>query len=413
MKLTGVKIEGIRKIRFAELNFDGQHLVEVRGKNGAGKSTVIDSILWMFEGSRSIPSNAITHGCEKGKIIGTVGDYTIQRDVKADGSSTVTVKGPEGKVAKAQEFLDQMSGQFLDPEWFARLSSADKRKTVMKYLGIDFTNIDTRIKAAEENRTIIGREYRALGEIPKEPEEVKEVSVTALLEDLKKINDHNKEQDEIVEKIKDRVKIMRDLFLSELRDAELSLDGIHCVVEGFDAEFENCRSEIKALGTPDFKPTDEITAKINNAEEINHKARAYADYLEKKRKIEEKKAEYDKATETVEALRKEKDDMVKTAKIPVKGLSLSETGLIFNGASDSNWSDSESLKIAILLAVAWSGKVRAVYVRRGEAFDANSLKKLRDYAEKLDFQIIVEIVDDSYSKEGDGVIQICEGEILK
>lgn len=412
MKLTGVKIEGIRKIKFAELDFDGQHLVELRGKNGAGKSTVIDSILWMFEGSSGIPTNAITHGFDKGRIIGTVGDFTIQRDVKADGTSTVTVKGPEGKVAKAQEFLDTLAGQFLDPEWFARLPSAEKRKTVMKYLGIDFTNIDARIKAAEENRTIIGREHRALGTIPPEPEKVDEVSVSELLEELRKTNEYNKTQDELQEKIEDAIDSLKNAARNAIEGKTLE-EVRHVIFDFLPSFYESRKAEIESLGTPDFKPTDEITAKITNAEEINRKARAYAEYLEKKRKIEEKKDEYDRATETVESLRKEKEDMVKNAKIPVKGLSLSDTGLVFNGASDENWSDSESLKIAILLAVAWSGKVKAVYVRRGEAFDNESLNKIRDYAEKMDFQVIVEIVDDSYSKEGDGVIQICEGEILK
>jgi uncharacterized protein YhaN len=412
MKLTGLKIEGIRKIRFAELDFDGKSLVEIRGKNGAGKSTVIDSILWMFQGTKAIPPNAVTHGMTKGSIIGTVGEYTIQRDIKGDGTSTVTVKGPEGKIAKAQEFLDQLSGQFLDPEWFARLPGTEMRKVVMKYLGIDFTDIDKRIKDAEENRTIIGREHKALGAIPNEPEKVAEVSVSELLEELRKVNEHNKTQDELQKKIEDAFDGLKNKARQSIEGG--TMDEIRAVIFDFlPSLYESRKAEIEALGTPDFKPTDEITAKITNAEDINRKARAYADYLEKKRKIEEKKGEYDKATETIEALRKEREDMVKNAKIPVKGLSLSDTGLIFNNTSNENWSDSEALKIAIKLAVAWSGEVKAVYIKRGEAFDTESLKKIKEYADAMDFQVIVEIVDDSYSKDGDGVIQICEGEILK
>lgn len=411
MKLTGLKIEGVRKIKFAELKLEGTHLVEVRGRNQAGKSTIIDSILWLFKGTKAIPVDAVTHGKERGEIVGIVGEYTVRRVIKPDGTSTVTVEGAEGKKPKAQEFLDQISGQFLDPEWFMHLPSADKRKTVMQYAGIDFADIDARIAAAEQNRLIIGREHKALGSIPPEPEKAEDVVITELLEELRKVNEHNKNQDELQDKIEDAFDDMKNTARNAITGNTME-EIRHVIYDYLPSFYESRKAEIEALGTPDFKPTDVITGKIANAEGINAKARTYQAYLDKKKAVEEKKVEYDKATEAIEELRREKSNMVLGAKLPLKGLTITDTGLVFNGVSDENWSDSEGLKIAIKLAVAWSGDVKAVYIKRGEAFDTASLEKIKVFAEELDFQIIVEIVDDSYQKDGDGVIQIDEGVIL-
>lgn len=411
MKLTGLRIEGLRKIKCAELDFDGQHLVEIRGRNQAGKSTVIDSILWLFKGTRAIPKDVVTHGMERGEIIGEVGEYTVRRVVKPDGTSNVTVEGANGKVPKAQEFLDQISGQFLDPEYFMSLSSADKRKVVMQYAGIDFTDIDARIAAAEQNRLLLGRELKSLGTIPPEPENVKEVVITELLEELRTVNEHNKKQDELQTKIEDCIDFLKNAARNAIEGKTLE-EIRHIIFDYLPSFYESRKTEIEALGKPDYKPTDEITGKIANAESINTKARAYQAYLDKKKAVEEKKAEYDKATDAIEEFRREKANMVLGAKLPVKGLTITDTGLVFNGTTDENWSDSEGLKIALKIAVAWSGDIKAVYIKRGEAFDTASLEKIRKFAEELDFQIIVEIVDDSYQKEGDGVIQIDEGVVL-
>jgi DNA repair ATPase RecN len=374
MKLTGLRIEGLRKIKCAELDFDGQHLVEIRGRNQAGKSTVIDSILWLFKGTRAIPKDVVTHGMERGEIIGEVGEYTVRRVVKPDGTSNVTVEGANGKVPKAQEFLDQISGQFLDPEYFMSLSSADKRKVVMQYAGIDFTDIDARIAAAEQNRLLLGRELKSLGTIPPEPENVKEVVITELLEELRTVNEHNKKQDELQTKIEDCIDFLKNAARNAIEGKTLE-EIRHIIFDYLPSFYESRKTEIEALGKPDYKPTDEITGKIANAESINTKARAYQAYLDKKKAVEEKKAEYDKATDAIEEFRREKANMVLGAKLPVKGLTITDTGLVFNGTTDENWSDSEGLKIALKIAVAWSGDIKAVYIKRGEAFDTASLEK--------------------------------------
>lgn len=412
MKLIGLSINGLRKIKAAELDFDGKHLVQIRGENGAGKSTIIDSILYLFKGSKTIPAGVVTHGHDKGTIVGRVDGYTIRRVIDATGKSTLTVEGAEGKVASPQGFLDAIAGQFLDPEWFNGLPSAEKRKVVMKYAGIDFSEIDTKIAVAEQNRLVIGRELKGLGAIPPEPEKAEEVSVSALLAELNKLNEHNTEQAGItrrkVQAFQDMIRAMKDAL-----DRQDTMEEVNsAIAEALPELFREATLEMESIGTPSFHDTSNIEAKIANAESINAKARAYAAYLEKIKAVEAKKAEYDAADAEVAALRKQKDDMVANAKLPMPDLTITDTGLAYKGTTDENWSDSEGMKIAIRLAVAYSGDLKAVYIKRGEAMDSRSLARLKEYAEKEDFQVIVEIVDDSYAKSGDDVLYIEDGVIV-
>lgn len=411
MKLIGLSINGLRKIKAAELDFDGKHLVQIRGENGAGKSTVIDSILYLFKGSKAIPAGVVTHGHDKGTIVGRVDGYTIRRVIDATGKSTLTVEGEGGKVPSPQGFLDAIAGQFLDPEWFNGLPSAEKRKVVMQYAGIDFSEVDTKIAVAEQNRLVIGRELKGLGAIPPEPEKAEEVSVSALLAELNKLNEYNRQQAELADRIGKEIGRLVDDMKASLTGCDL--DGLDRVVHNdLPRIFAAQRAEILSMGQPKYADTADLEAKIANAESINAKARAYAAYLEKKAAVDAKKAEHDAANAEVDALRKQKDDMVANAKLPMPGLSITDTGLAFKGVTDENWSDSEGMKIAIKLAVAYSGELRACYIKRGEALDSRSLARLKEYAEKEDFQVIVEVVDDSYAREGDDVLYIEDGVIV-
>jgi len=416
MKLIGLSIENLRKIKAARLDFDGKHLVQIRGENGAGKSTVIDAIKYLITGSKEIPGDVVTHGESKAKIIGQIDEYTIKRSITTEGKSTLTIENKTGKMGSPQAFLDTISGRFLDPEWFANLSGPEKKKVLMDYLGIDFTEIDKKIAEAEQDRLIAGRELKAIGEaVP--VEKVEEKSLKELLQkkgDIEKFNTEQKDRER---------KIVKDIY--DLRAEMVSILNAGLYKEPSNIEaFENDLSKISKLYKEKFpelkklpKPepdrnTEEIEKEIADLEENNRKARAYQEYLDKKEAIEEKENEYKELDEDVKSLRQEKIDMVEKAELPVNGLSIGDAGLIHNGATDDNWSQSEALKIGILLAVAFSGELKTIYIKRGESMDTQSLGKLKELAEAHGFQIIMEIVDDSYANSGDGIIYLEEGEIV-
>jgi len=198
----------------------------------------------------------------------------------------------------------------------------------------------------------------------------------------------------------------------ELVGKEKETSKIEFKWQAIDKETRQMIQEIKKLPAPEpEKSLEEVDNEIARIEEINKKAHAYQQYLQKKKYREEKQAIYDALDEQVKKLRQEKIDMVNNAKLPIPGLAFTENGLSFQGVTDENWSESESLKIAIMLAHAFSGDLNLVYIKNGNAFDSESMRKIKAYAEKHDMQIIMEVVDDSYAMDDENVIYIEEGEI--
>lgn len=410
MKLIGLTIEGLRKIRAAELDFDGKHLIQVRGKNGAGKSTVLDAIQYLLRGSRSIPPGVVTHDLDKAQIVGRIDDYVIKRTIRASGQSALSIEREDGKVARPQEFLDSISGQFLDPEWFSKLPGPEKRGVLMDCLGIDFSEIDKEIADAEYERLLCGRDLKSLGK-PVSVEKTEAVSLADLMAERKGLIAWNEEQDRIGEALKKEVKITVSNIVSWMEDVD-SIDKLGEALQSSQKEYQWLID--RNLPNPaERKDLSEIEAAIARAEETNEKARRYEQYKETLEKVEEKKKEYEELSRKVEALRGKRISMVKDAKLPVLGLEITDTGLSHRGVNDENWSDSESMKIALMLAVAFSGELKTVYIKRGEALDSESLEKIKAFAEKNDYQVIMEIVDDSYSGDADGVVWIEEGVVLQ
>ena len=193
MKLIGLSIEGLRKIKAAELDFDGQTLVQIKGQNGAGKSTVIDAIKFLLTGSRDIPENVVNHDSDEAVIVGRIGEYTVRRVIKQDGKTALSIEQAGGKLARPQEFLDTISGKFLDPEYFMSLAPADKRTMIVGMAGLDFTSIDAAIMNAEQERLIKGRELKAVG-VPQPVPPAEPVSLSELLLERKKMEDFNEGQ---------------------------------------------------------------------------------------------------------------------------------------------------------------------------------------------------------------------------
>lgn len=411
MKLIGLSIEGLRKIKAAEMDFNGKSLVQVRGENGAGKSTVIDAIKYLLKGTREIPSGVVSSGAEESVIVGRIDDYIVRRVIKKDGKSALSIEREGGKMARPQEFLDAISGQFLDPEWFLGLTPADMRATVVRYAGIDFKEIDAKIASAEEERTLRGRELKAVG-TPAPVDPAESVSMADLLAKRKEITDWNEKQDRIAQSV---TKIVQEVRAEIIRcfDDKDTIDGIRAALQSGAAIFKHRLVDMTLVMPSEKKSCVDIETQISNSEAQNAKARQYQAYLEavERRKVCEKA--YADAQALVDKLRQDRVDMMASAHVPIKGLEITETGLMYKGASCENWSMSESLKIALMLAAAYSGDLRTVYIKRGEAFDSDSLASIKAFAEKHDIQIIMEVVDDSYDCEADGVIWLEEGNVVK
>ena len=403
-RFIGLQIEGFKKIKVANFDFDGKKLVPIYGKNGAGKSSVIEAIEVLFKGKTAVKDDIVNNKSEKAVIIAKIDGYVIRRSINKSGDIQTTVKRSDGKeVAKPQNFLDALAGYFLDPQEFSNLPGEEKKKHLMNYAGISFTEIDSQIKDLENERLIVGREIKKIGEVIP-VEKVEPVVLTDLLQKRTELEKWNKEQRDQKEKITAADTFIKDLKSEiELKKAELEK------LENKLVESEKRKEAL--VPAEEEKPLTEIDKSIKNAEKTNIDAAKYEDYLKKDKDKKDKDTEYKKQTDDIEDLRQFKQDVLKGANLPLNGdLVITDTGLSYKGIPDQNWSDAESIKISAHIAAHFSKDLKAMYIKRGESLDSTSLAELKAFAEENNYQIFCHIVSDEKG-DFDG-FYLCDGEIV-
>src|SRR3990167_5105234 len=96
MKIIQLKSENIKKLKAVELTFDPkENVVVVSGKNGQGKTSLLDSIWYALCGKDVVPSKPIREGADKASITVDLGDYVVSRTFTEKGSY-LTVESKDG-----------------------------------------------------------------------------------------------------------------------------------------------------------------------------------------------------------------------------------------------------------------------------------------------------------------------------
>lgn len=411
MKIIGLQIENLRKINAVDMKFTDKGLIQIRGKNEQGKSTILDAIEILLKGKKSIPNDVITHGETNARILSTIGDYKIERMISEDGKNKLKIS-KEGRqiTTTPQAFLDALVNELtFDPRPFIDKDSNQKLKFLMSLLDIDFTEVDTKLNELETERTYVGREIKEYGELPILTKVVP-VEVVELAKEKELIDKNNSNIERGNEKVitleADIKSLAQDVI--ELQD---KIKDIELQKKRRTTELAEVMSALGRLGK--IKTTDEVQEKITNASEINKNALAYRGNQEKKKHKKEKEDKYQSYTDGIKKLRDGKEETLKATKMPVEGLEIKEDGVYFEGTHSDNWSDSQAIKISFKLCVTMQPQLRAVFIDRGESYDTEQLQMLDKWANESDIQVFIAIVDSGEVGNVENAIYIEEGEIVE
>ncbi len=422
MKIIRLQIEGLRKLSAISFDLNPNGLNIIAGDNEAGKSTVSLAVKSLLEGSGIIPADAVQHGKDKAIIIAKTDDgYTFKEIIKPDGTAIVEVLKDDMKKSSPRTFLNELKGKFFDVRQFVNLSSKEKVNYLKKLM--NFTEIDSKIEKVKQERLFIGRDIKNIG-IKNEPEKVEYISIKELSKKLqienellqkennkeRKINKANEvlkkyknEKIEIEDKI-EKTKIILIQLENDLSKKEQQIiTGENHISELPQSDIENINKRIKI-----------ITNQIEEAEEINIKAKEYQDYIIWKNNYDKLNVDYTKKDQLYKILEKEKYEMLKKHTPDINGLEITDYGLSLNNITDENWSDSQSLEVAAAIGAKFAGRLRTIIVRNGEAFGKKKLKKFAEFCKNQNIQCIIEIVEDNPNAiKGDNVFFIEDGNLYR
>ena len=167
MKIVRLTAENLKKLRAVEITPAGD-LVQISGKNGAGKTSVLDSIYWALAGSSHVQGQPIRKGEHKARVKLDLGTIVVERKfADADGKLTtsVTVESAEGaRFPSPQKLLDSLLGELsFDPLAFARMEPRkqfDELRRVSK-LEVDIDALDALNAGDYAKRTDLNRDAKA------------------------------------------------------------------------------------------------------------------------------------------------------------------------------------------------------------------------------------------------------------
>lgn len=409
MKILNLTAENIKKLVAVEITPDG-NIVQITGKNGQGKTSVLDSIWWALAGTEHIQAQPIRKGEKTARIRLDLGEMRVERRFTEKGNylSVETVDG--AKYPSPQKMLDDLIGALsFDPLGFVRMPDKkqfDELRRVSK-LKTDIDAIDRANKEDYARRTDLNREAkskRAQGEGIMVPAGLpaSRVDESSLLDGIQQAADENakieqrkarrQEAAQQADVARHGAATARDRAADLRRQAE-TLDATATELEAQAATLQKKIDEANAL--PDPVNIATLRAALDAAKQVN----AQISERERREKIEAEaedlEAKSAKLTNAMDERAQQKMDAIAKAEMPVAGLGFGDGIVTYNGVPLEQASSAEQLRVSLGIAMAANPRLRVIRIQDGSLLDDESLAQIADMAKDQDYQVWIERVDSS------------------
>lgn len=394
MKIIKLTAENVKRLKAVEINPDGTVQV-VTGRNAQGKTSVLDAI-WLALGGGAASretSRPIRDGEETASVTLDLGDVMVTRTWKGDKTNLTVTSADGAKYSSPQSVLDALVGRLsFDPLEFTRLSARDQVAALLDLvdLDVDPVKIDAERKALYDQRTMIGQQGKALGDVPALIEGAPEVEVSA---------------SELIVQIQRAEAWNRAIATAKENVAEWA--GRIATLED---EIVNLRDAIATSGEQaGDKPMDveALNESLTSIEETNRAVRFNAETKMKADQRDRLKADYNALTVKIDALDAKKSKALAKAKFPVEGLGFDDDGVIYNGVPFSQSSSAEQIRVSLAMAMSLNPELRVIRILDGSLLDAENMALISEMAADKDYQVWIERVADG---SGIGVV-IEDGEV--
>lgn len=422
-RIVQLRVENVKKIKALTIDPSG-NIITIGGKNGAGKTSTLDSISMLLGGKDAFPSRPVREGAESAHIVAKLTDYVVERTIGSDGSTALSVKSHEGaKFSSPQAMLDKIVGDLtFDPLAFTRMRPADQVAVLRSLVKLDFRELDARRKALYDERTAVNRGIKDLeAQIDGMPFDAAaptaELSIADLLKQLEEAQNQNRNHAEVRRlvtiregNLNEKKARLRDVAaditrleeqLASLRKAAQRLAG---EIDQDTLDLSNAAADADKLEDIDVSA---FTDAIATAEETNAKVRMNRARLEAGKRADALEEKAGVLTAEIEKIDREKQEALEAAKFPVQGLAFDDTGVLFNGLPFDQASSAEQLRVSVAMGMALNPVLRSMCIRDGSLLDEDSLRLIAEMADANDYQIFIETVD----TDGPSTIVIEDGAV--
>ena len=432
LTIVELTASNVKRLRAVHIKPDGAAVV-LGGKNGQGKSSVLDAITMALGGKDLMPRVPVRKGEERGEIVVDLGEIVVRRVITPEGGGTLTVSSREGaRFPSPQAMLDKLTGQLtFDPLAFSRMAPAEQSETLRRMVGLDFTALDQERGNLYVTRADVNRDGKAMAArfatMPVHADApASEVSSAAILAEQEKATKEHEArlakaratneaidakkrasgdaeaQAQRAEAEAHHAEAFRDQTIEEINRLRALLvkqedeaNSKRAAAGVARAKAAKALSEAAGLTYDSPAPIDlaPFRARLATVEATNAKVRANAARAAAEKALNEKRAESARLTARIDAIDREKAAAIAAAAMPVEGLGFDADGVTLDGLPFEQASQAQQLRVSVAMGFAMNPRLRVLLIRDASLLDAESLAMVAKMAEDVGGQCWMERVE--------------------
>ena len=390
IKIASLRLENVKRVRAVSIVPTENGLTVIGGRNGQGKTSILDAIAWALGGDRYKPTAAKREGSvlPPDLEIRLSNGLLVQRKGKA---GALTVTDPQGK-RYGQTLLSEFVTTFaIDLPKFLNATDKEKADTLLRIIGVGdaLRALETREKETYNRRRAIGqiadqkekfaREMPTYDGVPDAP-----VSASELIRAQQEIlarNGENQRKRERAHQLKGEVNRLQarvDELARQLEEASRQ-----CA-----QAMEDLQTAQKTAEALQDESTAELEANIAMVDEINRKVRANLDKERAEDDARQMRGEYDTLSAQLESIRGEKRALLDGAALPLPELTVEDGKLLYKGYTWDGMSASEQMIVGTAIARALNPACGFVLLDKLEQMDLETLKAFGAWLEAEGLQAI-------------------------
>lgn len=383
VKINELLIENVKRVKAVQFEPSADGLTIIGGRNGQGKTSVLDAIAWALGGNNYKPSVPERDGAlvSPNLHIELSNGLIVERKGK---NSTLKVTDPNGNKSGQQLLNEFVSTLALDLPKFINGSDKDKADSLLKILGIGdvLAQLDTKENQLYAQRTEVGRiadrKKKAADEMPMYPNVPKEpVSATELIKQQQEILARNGENEQ---KRQNAARYER-----MLAEAQIAFDEAKAALQKAE---QDCLTARKSAEDLHDESTAELEKNLAEIEALNIKIRANSTKEAAEVEANNLQQEYDGLTEQIESVREERNKLLDSAELPLPGLSVKDGKLIYNNMPWDGMSGSDQLKVATAIVRKLNPQCGFVLMDKLEQMDLETLQEFGAWLKQEGLQVI-------------------------
>lgn len=425
LHIVGLELENFKKIKVFSLAPKGTGIIKISGSNGAGKTSALDAISLALLGARGGPTAPVRKGAGRGKVSVDLGEFVVTR-MWSEGGDTkgeMWIEAKDGRTYPTpQKILDNILGKIsFDPLAFSRMEPKKQQEELRRLLGVDAALDELKAKEQvdyqtrrERNNYLTQLEAQRKGINFPEGLPTKKRDIDAMTQELADVAKFNTDIER--EKMR-REEIMRDLnaqraAITEKQNRAAALeDEVQRLrkelKDDYEAEKKATQIIAKLPKIADPKDAQEISENIAAARAINQAIDRRGEAEAKDEEIKRVSGEVAKLSRAIDGFRQQQTDIIAGANFPVKGLGFDDNGVIYNELPFEQASNAEQIRVSVAIGMANNPKLRVMRIADGSLLDAESMSMIEGMAADNEFQIWMELVDQT-GKVG---VYLVDGEI--